>query len=1191
MRTIPKWVDRIQDSDKNGQSIYDLCFNPDGTQLIVAGGNHVLVYDASEGSLIQLLKGHKDKVHTVSYAKNGEKFASGSADKTVIIWSNKLEGLLKYSHGDSVQCVSFNPLSHHLASCSLSDFAFWSADQKAVQKHKTNVRINSCSWTNDGQYLALALNNGTVSIRNKLGEEKMKIERPGGAAIWAIAWNTNKGDQSDTLCVTDWNKTLSFYTLGGKLVGKERSLGYNALRVRYFPQGDYILISGLNKCCKLYTREGIKLGMIGEPQNSWIWCCEADPTGSFVAVGCEDGTIAFYQLIFNMVHGLHRERYAYRENMTDIIIQHLITEQKVRIKCRDLIKKIAIYTDRLAVQLPERVVIYELYSKDTNDMHYRAKEKIPQKLECSLLVICTNHLIICQEKMLQSMFFSGDKEKQWTFDSPIRYIKNIGGPPGKEGLLLGLKNGQVWEVHLDNIHPLLKVRVNDGVRCLDMSQKKEKLAVVDETGLLQVFKAKNGELCFQENNANSVAFNNLYEEMLAFSGANALSIKVMDFPAHVQKLNGFVVGVSGSKVFCLNDSNMTTLELPLSSPMYQFIEKNMFTEAYRIACLGVTDGDWEELAHSALEKMDFEVARLSFIKLQDFNYLELIQEVQDQQQKGSYNKDVIVGDILAMKGKLKEAARLFQKSGQGGKALTMYTDLRMFDEAQDFLGSKDNNELIKQKADWARNINEHKAAADMYVSIGDFASAIEVYTEKGWSDQLVDLSRRLDKSDKASLNSIAQHLKNMGQAASAAEIYRRLGDSAAMVQLHVDANEWAQAFAIVEDQPEYNAIVYVPYAQWLAENDRFVQAQKAFHKAGKSEEAFKVFQQLTTNAVSECRFDDASFYYWIISRQYLDLSKDSGNKLGWYLQKFRDNELLAQIYYAYNTIHKYLEEPFTSYMPEALFNISKFLLVETAKQKPQGVSLFAIYFTLAKQARKLGANKLAKQMFDKITNLKVPKKFEEQVEIATIACKARPYNDSEELLPMCYRCSTYNPLISGVNSCINCGQPFIFSFVSFELLPLIEFTLEEDISYEEALRLIDTPSTSKENEGFTESIEQDQQTLQLSNFEEDSDPFVFKPDFNQEENKQYKPIILNRKQLLMLETETVLVCKWNSPLPFQFFKNILPELHVTLCHSCFKAFHVDDFELQLLQKGFCPFCRVSPDSIETEGATADELMF
>jgi intraflagellar transport protein 122 len=50
--------------------------------------------------------------------------------------------------------------------------------------------------------------------------------------------------------------------------------------------------------------------------------------------------------------------------MTDVIIQHLITEQKVRIKCRDYVKKIAIFKDRLAVQLPSKVVIYELQISD-----------------------------------------------------------------------------------------------------------------------------------------------------------------------------------------------------------------------------------------------------------------------------------------------------------------------------------------------------------------------------------------------------------------------------------------------------------------------------------------------------------------------------------------------------------------------------------------------------------------------------------------------------------------------------------------------------------------------------------------------------------------------------------------------------------------------------------------------------------
>ena len=64
-------------------------------------------------------------------------------------------GILKYSHNDAIQCLSYNPISHQLASCAHSDFGLWSAEQKSVQKHKVPARVNCCSWTNDGQYIAL----------------------------------------------------------------------------------------------------------------------------------------------------------------------------------------------------------------------------------------------------------------------------------------------------------------------------------------------------------------------------------------------------------------------------------------------------------------------------------------------------------------------------------------------------------------------------------------------------------------------------------------------------------------------------------------------------------------------------------------------------------------------------------------------------------------------------------------------------------------------------------------------------------------------------------------------------------------------------------------------------------------------------------------------------------------------------
>lgn len=61
---------------------------------------------------------------------------------------------------------------------------------------------------------------------------------------------------------------------------------------------------------------------------------------------------------------------------------------------------------------------------------------------------------------------------------------------------------------------------------------------------------------------------------------------------------------------------------------------------------------------------------------------------------------------------------------------------------------------------------------------------------------------------------------------------------------------------------------------------------------------------------------------------------------------------------------------------------------------------------------------------------------------------------------MCYRCSTSNPVHNpkAGGRCTNCQQPYVYSFVHFDALPLVEFFLEPDITEEEAIRLIEFAS-------------------------------------------------------------------------------------------------------------------------------------
>ena len=118
---------------------------------------------------------------------------------------------------------------------------------------------------------------------------------------------------------------------------------------------------------------------------------------------------------------------------------------------------------------------------------------------------------------------------------PFRYIKVIGGPVGREVLLVGLKDGQIfkartvatahdsfvvgsgvgaraavvdpfsvtlsfhpldfsllplsflfWQIFIDNPFPVKLIDQRASIRCLDLSASRRKLAVVDEHSNCQV---------------------------------------------------------------------------------------------------------------------------------------------------------------------------------------------------------------------------------------------------------------------------------------------------------------------------------------------------------------------------------------------------------------------------------------------------------------------------------------------------------------------------------------------------------------------------------------------------------------------------------------------------------------------------------------------------------------------------------
>ena len=69
--------------------------------------------------------------------------------------------------------------------------------------------------------------------------------------------------------------------LGSHQIGKDRALGYDPCCINWFTRGEYVVVAGSDMNCYLHTKDGVKLGTVGE-QKSWIWAAKVKPDSNFV---------------------------------------------------------------------------------------------------------------------------------------------------------------------------------------------------------------------------------------------------------------------------------------------------------------------------------------------------------------------------------------------------------------------------------------------------------------------------------------------------------------------------------------------------------------------------------------------------------------------------------------------------------------------------------------------------------------------------------------------------------------------------------------------------------------------------------------------------------------------------------------------------------------------------------------------
>jgi len=253
---------------------------------------------------------------------------------------------------------------------------------------------------------------------------------------------------------------------------------------------------------------------------------------------------------------------------------------------------------------------------------------------------------------------------------------------------------------------------------------------------------------------------------------------------------------------------------------------------------------------------------------------------------------------------------------------------------------------------------------------------------------------------------------------------------------------------------------------------------------------------------------------------------------------------------------------------ETIFNSSRFLVNTISSKSLPGISKVYIYYALSLLGTKFEAFRTARFGYEKLQTLKISPEWQEEIDLAALKIRCKPFSDKEGYQPVCNRCMNINALINqNGDHCTACGHPFIRNFVGFDTLPLVEFIPDARIPLKKVMELLkeepddsgpsvnssrQSMATKPESDGWKENIYGEEQTLQLNQQNNDEDNDLFTQRMlewleTQVTVDSYRPVEVDEAILKSLRYSEVFLVDLRhicSTYPIRYFRNVIPDVSI-----------------------------------------------
>ncbi|MDQ2714325.1 MAG: protein kinase [Chloroflexota bacterium] len=173
----------------HSDAVTSIAWSPDGTRL-VSGSRDKTARLWSGPDTTSTYAGQNAAILAVAWRPDGNLLASGGEDQTVQVWNTAgMEQDHFLSMGASVSAISWNPPGSGLLVGTLGDGTYDLLLNGKVTKSVSRFSIHAVAFSPDGRSLAIALDNGSVSVINLQVPHSTRVyHRHVGAAL-TVAWS------------------------------------------------------------------------------------------------------------------------------------------------------------------------------------------------------------------------------------------------------------------------------------------------------------------------------------------------------------------------------------------------------------------------------------------------------------------------------------------------------------------------------------------------------------------------------------------------------------------------------------------------------------------------------------------------------------------------------------------------------------------------------------------------------------------------------------------------------------------------------------------------------------------------------------------------------------------------------------------------------------------------------------------